>query len=310
MTDTRPSRRPDRGDAQGRAPPPPRRLAPRRDGARPRPDPRRRRAARLDRACRGALVAPEPCVDQAELLARVRPPDRAHAGRRGARADRRASSSRPRPPRTSATWRSAGARCSTSRAACRSRTGSRRSARAPQQARPGPGRSCGSSARRCARTTRPTNVVLAETAARFRDQGLTGWDLAGPEAAFPDPGQHAARVRGGARRRPADHAPRRRVGRRRRRCGARSRWTRSGSPMAPCAIDDPALCAELASRGVTLDLCPTSNWQAGIVGLARGSPARPAPPGRRAGDAQHRRPHRLRHHAVRGVRQRASRRSG
>ena len=33
---------------------------------------------------------------------------------------------------------------------------------------------------------------LAETAARFRDQGLTGWDLAGPEAAFPDPLAHAA----------------------------------------------------------------------------------------------------------------------
>src|SRR5580765_9105436 len=36
------------------------------------------------------------------------------------------------------------------------------------------------------------NVTLAETAARFRDQGLTGWDLAGPEAAFPDPLVHAA----------------------------------------------------------------------------------------------------------------------
>src|SRR5918994_4501628 len=35
------------------------------------------------------------------------------------------------------------------------------------------------------------NVELAETAARFVDQGLTGWDLAGPEAAFPDPLDHA-----------------------------------------------------------------------------------------------------------------------
>ncbi|HJW21755.1 MAG TPA: hypothetical protein VJ506_04925, partial [Candidatus Limnocylindrales bacterium] len=34
------------------------------------------------------------------------------------------------------------------------------------------------------------NVRLAETAARFRDDGLTGWDLAGPEAAFPDPALH------------------------------------------------------------------------------------------------------------------------
>jgi adenosine deaminase len=30
-------------------------------------------------------------------------------------------------------------------------------------------------------------------------------------------------------------------------------------------IDDPALCQELIDRGVTLDLCPTSNWQAATV---------------------------------------------
>ena len=33
----------------------------------------------------------------------------------------------------------------------------------------------------------------------------------------------------------------------------------------PGAVDDPALCRELTARHVTLDLCPTSNWQAGIV---------------------------------------------
>ncbi len=33
----------------------------------------------------------------------------------------------------------------------------------------------------------------------------------------------------------------------------------------PGAVDDPELCAELIARRVTLDLCPTSNWQAGIV---------------------------------------------
>ena len=36
------------------------------------------------------------------------------------------------------------------------------------------------------------NVELARVAAQFRDQGLTGWDLAGPEEAFPDPLLHAA----------------------------------------------------------------------------------------------------------------------
>ena len=30
------------------------------------------------------------------------------------------------------------------------------------------------------------------------------------------------------------------------------------------AIDDPDLCAELRERGITLDLCPTSNVQAGL----------------------------------------------
>src|SRR4051812_8770080 len=35
------------------------------------------------------------------------------------------------------------------------------------------------------------NVRLAEAAARLRDDGLVGWDLAGPEAAFPDPLAHA-----------------------------------------------------------------------------------------------------------------------
>src|SRR5688500_2825086 len=34
------------------------------------------------------------------------------------------------------------------------------------------------------------NARLAEAASRFRDRGLTGWDLAGPEAAFPDPLTH------------------------------------------------------------------------------------------------------------------------
>ena len=33
----------------------------------------------------------------------------------------------------------------------------------------------------------------------------------------------------------------------------------------PLAVDDPGLCRELAARGITLDLCPTSNVQAGIV---------------------------------------------
>jgi len=108
------------------------------------------------------------------------------------------------------------------------------------------------------------NVGLAAVAAGFIDRGLTGFDLAGPEAAFPDPLLHRAAFdaarSGGLRitlhagewngpeqvRRALDLEPAR---------------IAHGS----VAIDDPALCRELTSRGVTLDLCPTSNVQAGIV---------------------------------------------
>ena len=108
------------------------------------------------------------------------------------------------------------------------------------------------------------NARLAETASRFRDRGLTGWDLAGQEARFPDPLTHgrafeAARA-GGLRI--TVHA---------------GEWggaaqVRRALEVAPeriahgeAASDDPALVAELVSRGVCLDLCPTSNVQAGIV---------------------------------------------
>lgn len=108
------------------------------------------------------------------------------------------------------------------------------------------------------------NVTLAETAAQFLDRGLTGWDLAGQEARFPDPLDHAlafeAARAGGLRI--TVHA---------------GEW--GGAPQVrralsvgperiahgPGAADDPDLMAELRDRGVVLDLCPTSNAQATIV---------------------------------------------
>jgi len=108
------------------------------------------------------------------------------------------------------------------------------------------------------------NVTLAETAAGFRDNGLVGFDLAGPEQRFPDPLVHALAFEaardggllitlhagewGGAAqvRRALVLDPER-------------------IAHGPGAIDDLELCGELADRGVTLDLCPTSNVQAGIV---------------------------------------------
>ena len=108
------------------------------------------------------------------------------------------------------------------------------------------------------------NVVLAETAARSRDRGLTGWDLAGPEATFPDPRLHAkafeAARAGGLRI--TLHAGE---------WGGAAQVRRALAldperiAHGPGAVDDPGLCAELIARDVTLDLCPTSNAHAGIV---------------------------------------------
>jgi adenosine deaminase len=108
------------------------------------------------------------------------------------------------------------------------------------------------------------NARLAELAAGFQDRGLTGFDLAGPEAAFPDPLVHvrAFAIARSAGLRITVHA---------------GEW---GGPaqvwraldLAPeriahgsVAAGDPELFRELIARNVTLDLAPTSNVQAGIV---------------------------------------------
>ena len=108
------------------------------------------------------------------------------------------------------------------------------------------------------------NVELAETASRFVDQGLTGWDLAGPEAAFPDPLDHARAfeaARAGGLRITIHAGEWGGAGQVRRALAVDPERIAHG----PLAIEDPGLCRELAARGITLDLCPTSNVQAGIV---------------------------------------------
>lgn len=108
------------------------------------------------------------------------------------------------------------------------------------------------------------NRRLAEAAARFRDDGLTGWDLAGPEARFPDPQLHAdafAAARAGGLRITLHAGEWGGAGQVRRALEMDPERIAHG----PGAIDDPALCRELIARGITLDLCPSSNWQAGIV---------------------------------------------
>ncbi len=108
------------------------------------------------------------------------------------------------------------------------------------------------------------NVELAETAAGFRAAGLVGWDLAGGEERYPDPLRfdrsfavaragglhitvHAGEWGGAAQVRRALAVDPERIAH------------------GLGAIDDPELIAELIARDVTLDLCPTSNVQAGIV---------------------------------------------
>jgi adenosine deaminase len=105
---------------------------------------------------------------------------------------------------------------------------------------------------------------MARVAADFRADGLVGFDCAGREAEVPDPlrFERAYAVARDAGLGITCHAGE--WG------GATQVWralelgvTRiaHGAP----AADDPALVAELVARGVTLDLCPTSNVQAGIV---------------------------------------------
>ena len=108
------------------------------------------------------------------------------------------------------------------------------------------------------------NVALAETAAGFIGEGLTGFDLAGPEAAFPDPLLHRAafETARAAGLRITIHAGE---------WGGEAQVRRALAlrperiAHGPGAVDDLSLCAELRRRGIALDLCPTSNVQAGIV---------------------------------------------
>lgn len=108
------------------------------------------------------------------------------------------------------------------------------------------------------------NVGLAEAATRFRAQGLTGWDLAGPEARFPDPLTHGAAFE-------AARAGGLRITLHAGEWGGAAQVRRAlvmepeRIAHGPGAADDPELVTELRARGTVLDLCPSSNVQAAIV---------------------------------------------
>ncbi len=115
------------------------------------------------------------------------------------------------------------------------------------------------------------NETLATTATRFRDKGLVGWDLAGPEEAYPDPQLHERAfeiARDGGLRITLHAGEWGGAAQVRRALAMRPERIAHG----PGTIDDPDLCAELIARDVTLDLCPSSNWQAGVVSSVAAHP--------------------------------------
>ena len=115
------------------------------------------------------------------------------------------------------------------------------------------------------------NAAMARVAASFIDQGLTGFDLAGPEEAFPDPLVHArafdiAREAGlGITIHAGEWGDAAQVRR-----ALEVHPTRIAHGAA--AASDAALMAELAARNITLDVCPTSNVQASIFPTLKSFP--------------------------------------
>jgi len=117
----------------------------------------------------------------------------------------------------------------------------------------------------CAMRSHPPqlNLAVALEAAAFVGRGVVGFDLAGREAEYPDPAVHrdafeAARAAGlGITLHAGEWGGAAQV---RRALEIDPSRIAHGAP----AADDPALIADLIARGVTLDLCPTSNVQAAI----------------------------------------------
>jgi len=108
------------------------------------------------------------------------------------------------------------------------------------------------------------NRAFVDVAAAFLDAGLLAVDLAGPEAAFPDPALHrealeAARAAGFEL---TLHAGEWGGAAQVRRALA---FRPSRIAHGPGLVDDRDLIAQVRRDGVVFDLCPTSNTQAAIV---------------------------------------------
>jgi len=118
------------------------------------------------------------------------------------------------------------------------------------------------------------NIQLARTAADFKNRGMVGFDLAGLEASYPDPlsqlaAFNAAREAGLQLTFHIGEVP-----------GSLRYFKEALQTIKPgriahgiCAIEDPELCRILNKSMTALDLCPTSNFQAGIVSDIKNFPA-------------------------------------
>ncbi len=116
-------------------------------------------------------------------------------------------------------------------------------------------------------------AFVRDLAQRGIPDGLVAVDLAGPEARAPDPELHRAAIE-------AARAIGLHVTLHAGEWGGAAQVRRALAldperiAHGPLAIDDAELVAELRSRGTWLDLCPTSNVQAGIVPSIAAHPLR------------------------------------
>ena len=131
--------------------------------------------------------------------------------------------------------------------------------------------------------------AIARRHADDRHPYVVGFNLVGDEAAWPASlFARAYEIAAGSG--PRLHRPRRRARRPGRRCAPRSSCRSRACRTACAAIEEPALVAELAERGIVLEVCPSSNVATGVFPSYDGPSARCAPGGRGTGHARLRRP--------------------
>ena len=201
-------------DAQGGAPPPPRRLAPDRHGARDRPDPRGRGAARRSPGCATSSSAPD--------KVRTRPScsPRSTCRSRSCRTPRRSSGSRSTSSRTrhASSVRYAEVRWAPLLHTDKGLSG-RQVVDAVWKGSAAAARRSGIEVRLIAtlmrRHPRSANLEFVRSLRRAASRsGLVAVDLAGPEARYPDPALHRDAIEPARSIGLHVTRPRRRVGRR------------------------------------------------------------------------------------------------